>query len=323
VPQRFGFSIGETAIAESAGVTLYDLHTDVDAICRAYDAIVSLADRLGVDPPTPRLAGLAYPHVSTIGCEVHIEADKAEPWVRPCIRCAEDIDDLAEPDDYVAAGIVPARMALAAELLARRPDASGGIGHDYEGPVTTAALMMGQDFFMLPYDDPDHAHKLLEFVSRSTINYARALRTHQGRTATGGSQGIPDDFAGIFPPELFGEFVVPYWNMIYEGLAAETRRMHSELLREDHLKFLADIHLDEYDPSVDQYLEPEDLKRSCPCPFTLRMWPSEVRDHTGDQLAEMYRYRASFNPTIITFGLGFLDQESKIVTLLDAARELA
>ena len=31
--------------------------------------------------------------------------------------------------------------ALAAELQARRADASGHIGHNYEGPVTTAALM--------------------------------------------------------------------------------------------------------------------------------------------------------------------------------------
>ena len=54
--QRFGFSIGETACAEAAGVRMYDLHFDVDAICRAYEAIVPVAERLGVEPPRPRLA---------------------------------------------------------------------------------------------------------------------------------------------------------------------------------------------------------------------------------------------------------------------------
>ncbi|MHC4716018.1 MAG: uroporphyrinogen decarboxylase family protein, partial [Planctomycetota bacterium] len=224
--QRYHFGIVDTAVAESAGVSLYDLHTDVDAICRAYEAIAGVAERLGVDPPRPSLAGMAYPHVSALGNEVMITAESVEPWTRPCIHSPEDIDALAEPDDYLAAGIVPRRLELAAELKKRRPDASDHIGHDFEGPVTTAALMMGQDFFTLPYDDPARARRLLEFV-----NYARAIRAHQGRAVGGGRQGACDDFAGMFGPDLFGEFVVPYWNMLYEGLEADTRGLHSELLR--------------------------------------------------------------------------------------------
>jgi hypothetical protein len=183
--------------------------------------------------------------------------------------------------------------------------------------------MMGQSFFMLPYDDPARAHRLMEFVTRTAVDYARAIRGFYGIRATGGRQGIPDDFAGIFPPELFAEFVVPYWNRLFEGLDAEDRRMHSELLREGHLRFLADIKLDEYDPSVDQYLTPEILQRSCPCPFTLRVWPAEVRDHSADELVAMYRRRASFNPTVITFAMGTLAQEPKAAALLAVARELA
>jgi len=321
--QRYHFGIAETAIAEAAGVTLYDLHTDVDAICRAYEAIVPVAERLGVDPPRPSLAGMAYPHVSTLGNEVMITADSAEPWTRPSIHSPEDIDALAEPEDYLAAGVVPERLALAAELKRRRPDASEHIGHDFEGPVTTAALMMGQDFFMLPYDDPARAHRLLEFVTRSIVRYARTIRAHQGRKVCGGRQGVCDDFAGIFGPELFAEFVVPYWNMLYEGLEAETRGLHSELLREGHLRFLADIRLNEYDPSVDQYLTPETLQRSCPVPFTLRMWPAEVRDHSAEELVAMYRRRAEFEPVFISFAMSCLDEEAKAAAMLEVARELA
>jgi len=321
--QRYWFGIVETAIAESAGVTLYDLHTDVDAICRAYETIVPVAERLGVDPPRPGLAGCAYPHVSTLGNEVMITSNSVEPWTRPCLHRPEDIDALAEPDDYLAAGIVPKRLALAAELKRRRPDASDQIGHDFEGPLTTAALMMGQDFFTLPYDDPARAHRLLEFVTRSAANYARTIRAHQGRSVGGGRQGVCDDFAGIFGPELFAEFVVPYWNMLYEGLAAQTRGLHSELLREGHLHFLSDIRLDEYDPSVDQYLTPETLRRSCPVPFTLRMWPAEVRDYSAKELVAMYRARAEFEPVFISFSLSYLHEEPKIAALLEAARELA
>ena len=321
--QRYGFSIAVTAGAEAAGVSLHALHTDIDAICRAHDALVPLAERLGVDPPQPGLAGLAYCHVSTVGCEVVISSESVEPWVRPCISDPADIDDLAEPDDYLAAGVVPERLALAERLKAVRPDASTGIGHDYEGPVTTAVLMMGQGFFTLPFDDPARAHRLMEFVTRSAVNYARTLRAHQGRPVGGGRQGICDDFAGMFGPEQFAEFAAPYWEMMYQGLEAESRGMHSELLREQHMGFLAAAAIDEYDPSVDQYLTPETLERSCPVPYTLRMWPSEVRDHSAEELVEMYRYRASFEPVSISFALSCLSEEEKAAALLEVARGLA
>ena len=321
--QRYSFSIAVTAVAEAGGVPLNALHTNIDAICRAHDAIVPLAERLGVDPPQPRIAGLAYCHVSTLGCEVVISSESVEPWARPCISAAAEIDDLAEPADYLAAGVVPERLALAERLQAARPDASTDIGHDYEGPVTTAALMMGQDFFTLPFDDPARAHRLMEFVTRSAVTYARTLRAHQGRPLGGGWQGICDDFAGMFAPEQFAEFAAPYWDMMYEGLEAESRGMHSELLREQHLPFLAEVGIDEFDPSVDQYLTPETLKRSCPVPYTLRMWPAEVRDHTPAELVEMYRHRASFEPVSISFALSLLSEEEKVAALLDVARELA
>ena len=53
----YGFSFSDTLLAEIGGVPQSALHHDVDAICRAYEAIVPVAERLGVDPPQPRLAG--------------------------------------------------------------------------------------------------------------------------------------------------------------------------------------------------------------------------------------------------------------------------
>jgi len=296
--QLYSFAIAETALAEAAGVSMYDLHTNVDAMCRVCDCIAPLAERLGVDPPAPHLAGFTYAHVSALGCD-------------------------AEPEDYLGGELIRSRLALAAELKRRRPDAAGRIGHDFEGPITTAALMMGQSFFLLPYDDPARAHTLLDFVARSAVNCAKAIRTRYGEPPTGGFQALPDDFAGMFGPDRFAEFVVPYWNRIYEGLGAGTRWLHSELLREGHLKHLPDIRLDTYDPGVNQYQTPEILQRCCPCEFTLRIWPSAVRDQTAEQIVETYRRYASFHPTSITFGLQCLDEEPKAAALLAVARELA
>ena len=163
--QQYGFYISDSLIAEVGGVSRTSLHFDADAICRAYDAVASITKRLDVEPLRPRLASFAYNHVSTLGAEITFKPESPEPGVRPCISRPEDIDQLTEPEDYLAAGVVPQRLELLEQLKRRRHDAADGIGHDFEGPVTTAVLLMGQDFFMLPYDDPTRAHRLLKLCA--------------------------------------------------------------------------------------------------------------------------------------------------------------
>ena len=177
--QRFSCGIGEQAVAESAGIKMYDLHFDVDAICRAYEAAVPVAERLGVDPPRPRLAGFCYPHLASLGAEIEF-AEDGEPNVKPLLHSKEDIDTLEEPKDYLAAPLIRKRLELMRALKGLRPDAAETIGHLLEGPVTTAVLLMGQDFLMLPFDDPDRAHRLMDFCVRSALNYARAVKSEMG-----------------------------------------------------------------------------------------------------------------------------------------------
>ncbi len=321
--QPYGFSLSDTLLAEVGEVPQSALHYDADAICRAYDAIVPVAERLGVDPPQPRLAGFAYNHASTLGAEITFKPDSPEPGISPCIHIPEDIDRLTEPEDYLSAGIVPQRLESLRQLKQRRPDASEFIGHDYEGPITTAVLLMGQDFLMLPYDDPARAHRLLEFCVRSALNYTRTLRQHQNHPTGPQPVGMCDDFAGMFPPEKFGEFVAPYWDKMYTGQQATERFLHSELLRREHLPFLTDLKIDTFDPSVDEHITAEILREHCPVPYMLRLWPAWVQQQSAEELVQKYRHLADFAPTSITFALDRLVDEPKIVALLEVARELA
>lgn len=320
----YSFGLADSLLCELSGVTPYEMHTDVGAMIKAADAARPLAERLGVTPPVPHLYGMSYCQISTLGCRVVNGPGLKEPWVEPCLQRPEDIDRLREPEDYLSRGIVPERLELARQLKARRPDAATHIGHDYEGPVTTAALMMGGPaFFMLPFDDPARAHRLLEFCTRTSLNYCRAIRQAQGKPFGGGPAGIPDDFGGMFRPAMFGEFVAPYWDKLYAGLSATRRHLHSELLREGHLPFLAALKIDDYDPSVDQYLPPETLKRACPVPYGLRIWPSMVRDHSAEELVAIYRRYAADGPLWIMFHFDHLAHLPKIEALLNVARELA
>jgi len=320
--QRYSFGMADTLLAEVGQVPLDALHRDVDAICRCYEAIVPVAERLGVEPPRPRLAGFSYCHVTTLGAPV-VFAEGSEPNVLPIIQEPSDIDRLREPDDYLGAGVVPERLRTLDALLERRPDASRGIGHLYEGPVTTAALLAGQDFFMLPYEDPERAHRLLSFSVESALHYTRAVNARFGVPETPRGVGIPDDFAGTFPPEQFREFVVPYWDRLYEGLHATERHLHSELLRQEHLPFLVDLGIATFDPSADQYVTPQLLREHCPVPFTGRIQSWTVRNNTPETLQEMYREIAACGPVSISFYFTALEEEERIVALLEVARELA
>jgi len=321
--QRFHFGFTDRLVAEVGQVPLRDLHTDADAICRAYEKVVPVAERLGVEPPKPRLAGFCYPHLTALGCEA-LFPENSEPNVRPIIHGPHEIDSIREPQDYLSTPVVAQRLETARELKRLRPDASGDfIGHRLEGPVTTAVLLMGADFFTLPYDDPRRAHALLDFCVESALNYCHALAERQGKGPEPGPGSIPDDFAGIFRPELFPEFVLPYWDRLYEGLGATVRYLHSELLRVEHLRFLPQVGIEYFDPSADQYVTPELLAHHCPVPFQCQIQAWDMRELSPAELQELYRALAGFHPYAISFCMECLDQEPKVQALLEVARALA
>ena len=321
-PQPYSFGIADSAIAQAGGVPLDALHHDVDAICRAYDAIAPIAQRLGVPPPRPRLAGFSYCHVSTLGAPVTF-AKGSEPNVSPILHRPEDIDTLHEPADPLASGVVPQRLAALERLLERRPDAHRGIGHAFEGPLTSASLLMGPEFFTLPHTDPERAYRLIAFCVDSSLRYAHAINTHFGKPDTPGPAGIPDDFAGIFPPGVFAQFVVPYWDRMYQGLRATQRHLHSELLRVEHLPFLTGLRISVFDPSADQYLTPQILRAHCPVSFTGRIQSWHIRDKSPHELQTLYRSIAACAPTNISFYMSFPHEEEKIRAILRTARQLA
>lgn len=318
--QEFTFGFCDSLLAEIAGVPQRALHFDPEAIGQAYEELKPLAKRLGVPVPQPHLAGFGYTSIVALGAKV--EFSDFEPNVMPLIHTPEEIDHLQEPDDYLGAELIQKRLHVASELRNRYPKAPTYIGHSLQGPVTSAVLLMGQDFFLLPYDDPNRAHRLLGFCVKSALNYDRAISEHFGEPIQPGPKGIPDDFAGMFSPPLFKKFVVPYWEELYRGLQATERYLHSELLRVEHLPFLKQLQIDYYDPSADQYLTPELLQEHCPCPFMLRIQSWHVRDLSAKDLQEMYRYLSEYEPYVISFYMERLAEEPKIHSLLEIARQM-
>ena len=221
----------------------------------------------------------------------------------------------------LAAPLVQTRLALARKLKTLCPEAPDFIGHQFEGPVTSAVLLLGQNFLLLPYDQPQRAHRLLQFCTSSALEFARAISRHFDEPLPS-DVGFPDDFAGMFEPRTFRAFVVPYWQQLYEGMHARIRRLHSELLRVGHLPYLGQLRIDYFDPGVDQYLTPETLRCHCPAKFQCRITEWQVREMSAGELRKLYRRLAEHEPYSIMFQMTRLQDEAKILALLEEAREL-
>jgi len=320
--QKWACGFSDRALAEAAGVPLDALHFDVDAIIAAHEAIKPIAERLGINPPAPHLAGFTYAHIAALGADIEFPPG-SEPKPRPLIQSVNEIENLREPDDYLSAPLIRRRLEVLEELKKRVHNAVNSIGHIFEGPVTTAALIFGDAFFTLPYDNPKLAHQLLDFATTSALNYAKTISNRLDIPLKRGPLSFPDDFAGIFPPDMFAEFVVPYWNRFFTELYEPTHRsVHSELLRPEHLKFLAELKVDLFDPGMDQYLSPETLQQHCPCAFTAPIHPWDIRDLSEDALEDLYIRYSRCGPEKILFSMDSLSWEPKIARLLKVARRL-
>jgi hypothetical protein len=319
--QKFYFGFSDHLLLEVGNINFYQLHFEPEAIIKAYEKLKEIAEELEISSPIPRMAGFCYPHIASLGAHIEFPED-GEPKPFPLIKNIEDIDKLKEPEDYLKAPIIQKKLKTLEDLKKYVPETPNTIGHLFEGPITTAVLLMGQDFFILVYENPEKAHKLLDFCVNSSLNYAKTILNYFGEEIKEGPKGIPDDFAGILPPKLFPEFVLPYWDRMYKGLKATERHLHSELLREGHLKFLKDVKIDVFDPSADQYLNGDILKEKCPCKFTLRIQSWEIFNFSEDELEKLYIKLSSYNPVSISFSLDRLVDLPKIKRLLKIAREL-
>jgi len=319
IGQRFTFGFSDALIAQVGEVTLSQLHFDAKAILKAYGRLRSLAKRLGVPSPRPRLASFAYPHIASLGTQIAFPED-SEPKPYPLLSSTEEIDKLIEPQDYLACEIIQKKLAALKEIKNHFPDTPDSIGHLFEGPITTALLLVGSDFLILPYDHPKRTHKLLGFCTKSALSYARSISKHFGKQVQ--RNGFCDDFGGLFPPSYFKEFVLPYWERTFEGIHARARALHSELLRTEHLPFLKTLNVEYFDPGADQYLTPSLLSKQSPCKFQARILSWHIHNLSPEKLERMYEEISKYRPYLISFSMWKLEDEPKIRRLLKVARRL-
>jgi len=206
----------------------------------------------------PHVAVPAYAQAAVLGSTLVINDDLVPMLTENGAPDRADIARIEIPDRYLETEVMARYVRIREEMNAiHGSPVTMGIG--LEGPVTTAKLVRGQEFFIDAYEDPSAAHALLDICTESYIRFTVEVRKFLGQPY-GQGVGIADDFSGLFSPSAYEKFVQPYHRRIYEALGKEYRSLHSELLRRDHLKFLAELKIDSFDPGQDQYLDLADLQ---------------------------------------------------------------
>lgn len=299
-PQGFTWTVGGgiEALSAMAGIRFDRMFLDLDAIVEAYRRGTPIArERFGPDIAfgPPRWASISYGHLNCLGAELRFP-EGSEVAVTPLYgSLAEGIRALKREVDFACQGRFPFYLDLRARLRAAFPDlAIPFAGFGCEGPLTTAWLLRGQDFFLDLYDDPPLAAEYVRLATESVVRYRRLLARVNGEPEfSAAGAPLADDGAAMIPPGLWPELVVPNLERYFSALTSGCRWAHIEDLTVAHLPFLDRLQIDFYDPSVSRRLSPALIRRHCGVPFHWRLNEPEYEYLSPEEAARWVRDAAA------------------------------
>jgi len=275
------------------GITEGEFYRDAEKCAAAWKkANAAISDCFGelLPPRAPSAAPLSYGHLVSIGAQVNLPED-SEPNIRPFVNSLEEGIALLKDcrgidffDNPTAKHYIEVNEYLQSQFPEYQIAPLAGYG--VEGIITTAELMRGQDFFMDLYDDPELTHEFLTLLNENLIAFNRAQRVRNGLSEMNPAGGaIADDFASLIPPDLWPEFVIPYWNQFYAGVGEGTYHwLHCENTHPSQLRYLKDAGITHYQPSVADQLTLENVRANTDVSFDWLLYAYRIVDMTDDQI---------------------------------------
>ncbi len=209
---------------------------------------------------------ISYMHLVALGGKLDMRQN-GEPNVHPF---ASDIDEALalakKAENFNYENMKEANdLYEMCEYLGRRfpeENVSAFTGFGYEGPVTTAVLMRGSDFYCDIYDEPEKCVELLNLIAIGAGKCANFARLKSGGKINDYAYSICDDFAALIPPQMFDEFVIPHWYTFGDTTTLDTPRrffLHCEGMKPAHLGYLKEAHINHFQPSVSPDLSLSDM----------------------------------------------------------------
>ncbi len=281
---------GMEALGTLAGARFDLLFRDFETIVNAFRRGSKLAAEMfgpEISFGGPGWAGISYGHVNCLGSELVFPEDSEVAHTPVYASLEEGVRALKKDVDFIKAGMFPFYLDLWQKLKDAFPEhriSFGGFGA--EGPLTTAWLLRGHDFFMDIHDDPPLAKEYLRLVTASVVKYQQTLARINGQppvSPTGA--GLVDDGAAMISPRRWPELVMPYLEQYFSNLTSGTRSAHIEDLTPRHLHYLDELRLSSYDPSVSQKLTPGLIRKHCNVHFAWRLNEGDLARLTADETA--------------------------------------
>ena len=278
-----------------------------------------------IELPSVACPHLAYGHLSCLGAEV-IFPENSDPSMRPFITSIDEgIEKLIRDIDFSTNSLFNNHISFYNYLKKEFPEHKVSFsGFGCEGPITTAVLMRGQDFFMDLYDEPLKVKEFLKLLTNSIVSFKQFIRSINGLSKIDYEVGgLADDFASMIPPKLWQDFVIPYWEQYYTGVTIGKRRLHVENLLSDHLKFLNDCKIEFYDPSVSSKLMPQIIKENVDIPFSWLLPTFELiympKEDIEEWVNKSFENGASLIHTEVSKLMCENDNYIKIIDFINAA----
>ena len=281
------------AVAHIAGIKLDDYYQNADACIEVLRKGRPMAREVfGTEAWLPGFSTppISYGHIHCLGAGLRFPED-SEPGVRPVYASIEEgIAGLQKNINFKENELFKKYLDMYRLLKKEFPGENVSFGFSAEGPVTTAVLLRGQNFYIDLYEKPEKAKEFLDLVVKSIIGFELSVRDITG----GKGYGIADDFTSLLPPDMWKEFVIPYWDKLYTAFNVDRRILHVENLTRKHLKNLAAAGISFYNPEVSPKLTPAIIREEVDIPFDwelpafrlISMSTGEVRQWVEETVAD-------------------------------------
>lgn len=314
-------SVQSDTIATLGKISMHQLYLDPQASLSGFLRAREKIKKLYGLPLVIHIPGLCYVHISTLGSEI-VFPENSEPNVKkPIIKDLNQINNFPSPN-FLNSGLVPHFIRMYEFFKKKLPDEKIGFGLGVEGPITTAVLLRGTDFFVDVKLCPQNVHKLLAKVIESIKNFEKVVANFHGVPYKQEEVWLVDDFAGLFSPEDYEKFAIPCTKKYYDLRGAKARHLHCELLRREHLKYLIQMGITLYDPDADQYLSPRIIKEEIDIPFYWRPRVNDMMHWQPEEVKSACRKAVQEGASFIDLELYSTIPEKNVRAFIEVGEEL-
>ncbi len=320
-------SNGVSSLSAIAGLTDYEIYTNYKAGIKLYsnETVKKLDDMFEnkLRHISPATGHISYGHISCLGMELKFPKEGDVNYVHEKKSLDEWIGILKK--DIELSDLAKKQIEYQKKLQEAFPGKAVSWTFGYEGPLTTAYELRDMDVFYDVYDQPEKIKEFLYVLTNSINSYKNIYsKMNNNTTFSHDGAGMCDDIASMFSPELWDNFVLPYWDQYYSYSTDGKRHLHCEDLNYKHVRNLEKVNIHRYDPSVSPKLNPILIRDNSKVPFKWRMngyyynylTVKEVRDWVFKAVAD----GASEIFSIVTYQQ--LDEKGrkKVLALEDACR---